>query len=241
VVTFGLLRERTYPEDFRTTDAYLEQVRAGFDNPDYDMRLRMLDGRTNQPEPSFEKVQQVLKRMVNDARRAADVIDRVRTMASTGAPRQSEIALAEIITECTASLHHEFQSRNVSNSLDLAPDLPNVMADRTQLQQVIVNLVLNAVQAMTTSEAAHRNIAIRTQQIDAETVCCIAEDCGPGMTRSIYRVCSTVSLRPRRRTWAWACRSPARSSKHTMGVFEPTTSRLLAAADLSSNCLQAFL
>jgi signal transduction histidine kinase len=78
-------------------------------------------------------------------------------------------------------LHQEFQSRNVSNSLDLAPDLPKVMVDRTQLQQVIVNLVINAVQAITISEVARRNIAIRTQQIDAEMVCFIVEDSGPGI------------------------------------------------------------
>jgi PAS domain S-box-containing protein len=262
VVTFDVLRERTHPEDLRRTGAYLEQVRAGFDNPDYEMRLSMPDGRIkylwvcarvvkhedgrleclgaiqditrrrlaedardkvrselahvgrvaslgaltasiahevnqplasivtssetalrwlDQPESNFEKVQQVLKRIVNDARRAADVIDRVRTMASKGAPRQAETALADIITECTALLYHEFQSKNVSNSLDLAPELPMVMIDRTQLQQVIVNLVINAVQAMTTSEVAPRNIAIRTQQVDAETVCCIVEDSGPGI------------------------------------------------------------
>jgi len=48
-----------------------------------------------------------------------------------------------------------------------------VFGDRTQLQQVIVNLVINAVQAMTTSQVSRRRIGIRTQQIDAETVCCI--------------------------------------------------------------------
>jgi signal transduction histidine kinase len=49
------------------------------------------------------------------------------------------------------------------------------------LQQVIVNLVINAVQALTESEVAPRNIAIRTRQVDAETVCCIVEDSGPGI------------------------------------------------------------
>jgi signal transduction histidine kinase len=69
----------------------------------------------------------------------------------------------------------------VSNSLDLAPDLPKVMVDDTQLRQVIVNLIINAVQAMTKSEVAHRSIAVRTQQIDAETARCIVEDSGPGI------------------------------------------------------------
>ncbi|OSJ07840.1 hypothetical protein BST63_39850 [Bradyrhizobium canariense] len=261
-VTYDMLSERTHPDDLPRLYRYRERIRAGLTNPDYELRLRMPDGRIkylwvsaramsheggrleclgaaqditrrrlaedardkvrselahvsrvvslgaltasiahevnqplasiltsgetalrwlNQPEPNFERVQQVLKRVVNDARRAADVIDRVRTMASKGASRRSETALADIITECTALLHQELQSRNVSNSLDLASDLPKVMVDRTQLQQVIVNLVVNAAQAITISDAARRNIAIRTQQVDSETVCCIVEDSGPGI------------------------------------------------------------
>ena len=261
-VTYDMLSERTHPDDLPRLTGYRERIRAGFANPDYQLRLRMPDGRikylwvsaravnheggrleclgavqditrrrlaedgrdkvrselahvsrvvslgaltasiahevnqplasivTNgetglrwldRPDPSFEKVQQVLRRVVNDARRAADIIDRIRTMASRGAPKQSETTFAEIITECTVFLHHELQWRSVSISLDLASDLPKVMVDRTQLQQVIVNLVINAVQAMTKSEVAYKTIAIRTQQIDPETVRCIVEDSGPGI------------------------------------------------------------
>jgi PAS domain S-box-containing protein len=261
-LTFDLIRERTHPDDLPQLAHNMARVRAGLDNPDYEIRLQMPDDRVkwtrvlarvnrhedgrleclgavqdvtqrrlaerardkvrselahvsrvvslgaltasiahevNQPlasiltsgetglrwldqqEPNFEKVQQVLKRVVNDARRAADVIDRIRTMASKGALKQSETALTEIITESTALLHHELQSRAVSISLDLAPDLPTVMVDRTQLQQVVVNLVINAVQVMTTSEVTHKRIAVRTQQVDAETLRCIVEDSGPGI------------------------------------------------------------
>jgi signal transduction histidine kinase len=56
-----------------------------------------------------------------------------------------------------------------------------VTGDRTQLQQVIVNLAMNAVQAMAESEVAEKRLAIRTQQIDAEMVCCIIEDSGSGI------------------------------------------------------------
>ena len=73
------------------------------------------------------------------------------------------------------------QARGVSVALDLAPDLPSVFGDRTQLQQVIVNLTMNAVQALTKPDAAGKSIAIRTQQVDVERVCCIVEDSGPGI------------------------------------------------------------
>jgi predicted ATPase/signal transduction histidine kinase/GAF domain-containing protein len=262
VVTFDLLRERTHPEDLRMTGGYLEQARAGSDNPDYEMRLRMPDGRikylwvcarvvrhedgrleclgaiqditrrrlaedardkvrselahvsrivslgaltasiahevnqplasilTNgetglrwlaRPEPNLAKVEDLIRRVVNDARRAAEIIHRTRAMASRGSTKRSVVMLAEIITESTTFLHQELQARGVSVSLDVAPDLPAVFGDRTQLQQVIVNLVVNAVQALTMSEAASKSIAIRTLQIDAETVCCIVEDDGPGV------------------------------------------------------------
>jgi C4-dicarboxylate-specific signal transduction histidine kinase len=133
--------------------------------------------RQSKPE---QKVRQVLKRVVNDARRAADVIDRIRSVASKGETKRSEIMLSEIVTECTALLHHEFQSRNVSVSLDLAPNL-KVMVDRTQLQQVVVNLVINASQAVTNAGVVRRSIGIRTRQMDPEKVCCILEDSGPGI------------------------------------------------------------
>jgi signal transduction histidine kinase len=66
-------------------------------------------------------------------------------------------------------------------SLDLAPDLPAVVEDRTQLQQVIVNLAINAIQELSKSGVTGKRIAFRTQQVDAETVCCIVEDSGPGI------------------------------------------------------------
>jgi PAS domain S-box-containing protein len=133
------------------------------------------------PEPDLEKVQKCTERVLDDARRAAEIIDRIRTMATRGTSKQSLIALDEVIRDSTSFLEHEFQSRAVLVSLDLAPGLPMVFGDRTQLQQVIVNLAINAVQAMTTTQAPRKNIAIRTQHVDAETVCCIVEDSGGGI------------------------------------------------------------
>ncbi len=131
-------------------------------------------------DPNLDTVRNLTKRAVRDAQRAAEIIDRIRTMASRGTTNRTVVRLAEVIMESMAFLNHELQSRGISLSLDLAPDLAAVAGDRTQLQQVIVNLVMNAVQALTL-EAADKRITIRTRQESTKTVCCLIEDSGPGI------------------------------------------------------------
>jgi len=132
-------------------------------------------------EPDVEKVRELTERVVADARRAAEIIDRIRAMATRRAPVQARLSLDDVIQESMSFLRHEFQSRDITVSLDLAPELPQVVGDRTQLQQVIVNLAINAAQAMKESGNARRNISIRTVLLDPKTVCCVIEDSGPGI------------------------------------------------------------
>ena len=133
------------------------------------------------PDPDLVKLQMLTERVVDDARRAAEIIDRIRMMASRGTTTRAAVTLAEIVKESMAFLHHEFQARGVSVSVDVETDLPTVTGDRTQLQQVFVNLAINGVQALTKSAVAQKAIAICAQQIDGETICCIVEDNGPGI------------------------------------------------------------
>ena len=86
-----------------------------------------------------------------DARRASEIIERIRATATRRAPRQTLLSLDDLIEESMGFLHFEFQSKRIFASVDLIPALPQVVADRTQLQQVIVNLAINVVQAMTRS------------------------------------------------------------------------------------------
>lgn len=139
--------------------------------------LRWLAG----PDPDLAKVQMVIERVVDDAQRAAEIVDRVRTMASRGTTKRSAVALDEIVNESMAFLRHEFQTRGVSVSVDLETDPCTVVGDRTQLQQVFVNLAINAAQALTRSGVAHKAIAIRARRIDGDKICCIVEDSGPGI------------------------------------------------------------
>jgi hypothetical protein len=133
------------------------------------------------PDIDVEKVKELTKRVVADARRAADIIERIRAMATRRAPQRTPLSIDDIVEESLVFLRHEFQSKGISVSLELAPALPKVVGDRTQIQQVIVNLAMNAVQAMTTSEGTRRSLIVRAVQPDPATVCCMIEDSGPGI------------------------------------------------------------
>ena len=137
--------------------------------------------RLARPQPDLENVRQLTARMVADARRAAEIIDRTRSMASRRAPQTASLSLGEIVEQSIALLRHEFQARGISVSVDLTPSLPLVVGDRTQLQQVIVNLVINAAQAVAQHDTIRRSIFIRTMQPAPETVGCSVEDSGPGI------------------------------------------------------------
>ena len=132
-------------------------------------------------KPDLAKVGQLTKRVVADAQRASEIIGRVRAMATRREPERTPLSLEDVIGESMVFLRHEFQSKNVSVSVDLAPALPQVVGDRTQLQQVVVNLAVNAVQAIAQSKAARRSILVRTMLSDPETVYCTMEDSGPGI------------------------------------------------------------
>lgn len=136
------------------------------------------------PAPDVEKVQELTKRMVADARRASEIIDRIRAIVTGRKAQLVRLSLEDIIDESMAFLKHEFQSRGISVSLDLATELPQIVGDRTQLQQVIVNLAINAMQAM--ADSGRRNIHVRTTLLAPETVCCAIEDSGPGVDSAAF-------------------------------------------------------
>jgi PAS domain S-box-containing protein len=129
-------------------------------------------------EPNFEKTRELMTRVVADARRAAEIIRHVRALASPQPPEKVPLSLGKIVEESVLFLRHELQSNRISVSLDLTPALPCIVGDRIQLQQVIVNLAMNAVHALAQSE--RRNILIRTESAP-ETVRCNVEDSGPGI------------------------------------------------------------
>src|SRR4051794_18622025 len=139
--------------------------------------LRLL----NRSEPDLAEMRELTKCVVNDARRAADVITRVRAMATRQAPEQTLLSVDEVIRDALLFLRHEVQSHGLMVTHHSNPAAPKVLGDRTQLQQVFVNLTVNAIQAMAQMGTTRRTLVIRTTLSDPHTLCCTLEDSGPGI------------------------------------------------------------
>jgi PAS domain S-box-containing protein len=137
--------------------------------------IRWLD----RPKPDLGELRALAARTVSDAKRAGDVIRRIRSMASHGEPELIELSLNDVVEEVMLFLGPELKREAVQATLYLAPDLPVVRGDRVQLQQVFANLAVNALQAMVGQ--GERRLLIRTALTDPRTVCALVEDNGPGI------------------------------------------------------------
>jgi PAS domain S-box-containing protein len=129
-------------------------------------------------EPDLAELATLAEQVVEDAQRASDIIARIRGMAMKRDPDLQALSLGAIIEEAVQIVRHELIDRSVRLSIDLAPGLPPVLGDRVQLQQVIVNLAVNAIQAMAGGPDA--TLAIRTLH-DSDGVLVTVSDTGPGI------------------------------------------------------------
>ncbi len=133
------------------------------------------------PNPDLDELREVAESVVADARRAADIISRVRAMAGRKVPDRASFSFDEIISEALLFLRHEIQMRGVIMSQHFAAGGSQVFGDRIQIQQVIVNLAVNAMQAMAQAQSPVRRLIIHTSAPDGATVRCTIEDTGPGI------------------------------------------------------------
>ena len=139
--------------------------------------LRWLD----QPNPNLGGIRLRIEHMMEDARRAADIITRVRAMATNVVPERQHVEMDDIIRDALLFLRQEIASRSTIVTHRAESSAPPIFGDRTQLQQLIVNLCINAIQAMQHPSSAQRKIAISTTVPSPDIVCCLIEDSGPGV------------------------------------------------------------
>ena len=112
--------------------------------------------------PALEEVHDALADIVHEDNRAGEVIKRLRGLLEKGESRTEPIDVNELVEATMSLLHSELIARQIGVAMDLAPDLPVVMGDPIQLQQVLLNIVMNAMDAMAPIPANRRRIEIRT-------------------------------------------------------------------------------
>jgi two-component system sensor kinase FixL len=126
------------------------------------------------------KLQDILSDIVADDKRAAGVIRRLRTMLKKGELEHGPLDVNDVVREVTDLVRTDTVLRDIPVRLDLGTGLPMVRGDRAQLQQVVLNLVLNGLEATSGSNGRARGLVIRTAAGDREVVVAI-EDSGPGI------------------------------------------------------------
>jgi len=132
-------------------------------------------------DPNVEKVKALTARIAASGRRASDIVQHIRGMASKRQPERSAIDLNEIVQESLIFIRHEIESQSIAITTNLARALPHTMGDRIQLQQVVVNLLINSVQAVEAQAKGKREICIGTQLTEDGALAFTLRDTGPGI------------------------------------------------------------
>src|SRR5713226_3666600 len=135
----------------------------------------------NMQPPDPEEVRQALDRIVRNGRRAGDVIGRIRALVAKAAPRKDRLDINDTIREVIALARSELRSSGTSLRTQLAAGLPLIPGDRIEVQQVMLNLILNAVEAMSGSNEGSRELLISTEEDGANGVRIAVRDRGPGL------------------------------------------------------------
>jgi signal transduction histidine kinase len=129
--------------------------------------------------PDLDEARQCLSAIVNDGKRVGDIVARVSALIKRVAPRQDPLDINEIILEVVALTRGEMNRNGISQQIQLTTGLPVIHADRVQLQQVLLNLILNAMEAMT--EVGERELLIKTDTDAAKCVIVEVRDTGLGV------------------------------------------------------------
>jgi signal transduction histidine kinase len=134
--------------------------------------------------PDIDEVHAALKRINNDAHRASEVIQSIRSIFKKAPQQGALVDINAVVQEVLALVHGELINYRVAVRSDLRSQLPPVRADHVQLQQVILNLIMNAVEAMGTVEDGARVLSVASQTQEPNGVLLTVQDTGPGIDPS---------------------------------------------------------
>ncbi|WP_372521841.1 PAS domain S-box protein [Sulfuricaulis sp.] len=139
--------------------------------------IRLLDG----PVPDMMEIREILGDIVTDDQRAGEIIRGLRSLLKKSELKFEALDLNSVILEVIGLIRSDALIKHVAVALRLTPDIPNVRGDRIQLQQLMLNLAINALDAMRDIPASERRLDIATTQIDARAVQIAVQDSGVGI------------------------------------------------------------
>ncbi len=134
----------------------------------------------NRDHPNVEEARDAASRTVKDATRAAEIISRTRLLFKKSTPQWELVDVNEIIRDMVALMRGEIKRHSISVRSELAEDTPQITGDRVQLQQVLMNLMVNAIDAMKDANGT-RELAIKSQRTDNEQFMVSISDTGVGL------------------------------------------------------------
>jgi C4-dicarboxylate-specific signal transduction histidine kinase len=131
--------------------------------------------------PNVEEVREAVRDIVRDGKRAGEVIARIRAVTKRATMPSEKVDLNEAIGEVLALIGDEAKRKGATIRTHFADDLSPVSGDRVQLQQVVLNLVMNGIEAMSSVDERARELVITTRNIDTDQVVVSVEDSGVGL------------------------------------------------------------
>ena len=138
----------------------------------------------NREPPNLEKAKQLIERTINDGKRAADIVGRIREFSKKAPPQRADLEINEAILEIMGLTRVPMSKNGVVAKMQLAKRLPHFLGDRIQLQQVILNLIMNAIEAMSEIEEGSRELLISTSEAESNGVLIAVSDTGPGLPQA---------------------------------------------------------
>jgi C4-dicarboxylate-specific signal transduction histidine kinase len=131
--------------------------------------------------PNLDEAREAVQRIARDGARASEVIQRIRAILKKSEPSRSPVNLNALIEETVALTQPELKHEKVLLRMELSPQLPLVLVDRVQLQQVLLNLFVNALDSLSSVFDRTRILRVRTEQIEPQSVQVAVEDSGAGI------------------------------------------------------------
>ena len=133
--------------------------------------------------PNLEKAKLSIERAIGDGKRTADIVSRIRNFSKNAPVRREGVQVNEAILDIIGLARVPMSGSRVVAKMQLAEGLPSVFGDRVQLQQVILNLIMNAIEAISEVGEGPRELSISTSKAESDSVLVAVSDTGPGLSQ----------------------------------------------------------